>query len=134
MNFQEFCASLEAKITASYESGVTVEEAERLAGEFLHAQIRTSQELKVQDLGCRMRKSGVKAIKAAVYMEAATKTDKKPSDVMLNAIVDINELVQGEQRAFDEAEAAKDDLERFYNIFREAHIFFRGVSKGGSYV
>lgn len=130
MSFKELCKSLEGKIQESYEQGVTLESAERLAAEFLHAQISVSAELKKADLDSRMRKSGVKAIRAAIYMEAATKDTKKPSDVMLEAIVNMNELVIGEQKSFDDAEAEKDSLERYYNIFREAHIHYRNVSKG----
>lgn len=125
-----FINELEAKIVDSYENGVTLEGAEKLAGEFLVAQIHISKELKKSDLNSRMRKSGVKAVRAAIYMEAATKGDKKPSDVMLEAGVNMNELVQGEQNAFDEAEAERDELERLYNICREAHVHFRAIAKG----
>lgn len=128
--FLSFCEALTEKIKGSYESGVTLEEAERLAAEFLHAQLVVSKELQALDLDARMKKSGLKAVKAAIYLEAATKSDKKPSDVMLNAIVDTSELATGEQDRLDEAEVNRDALERYYSIFREAHIFYRGVSRG----
>lgn len=130
MTFKEFCAAMEDKIISSYESGVSLEEAERLAAEFLHAQIKVSRELKEADLSTRMRKSGLKAVRAAVYLEGATGSEKKPSDVLLNAQVDTNELVSGEQDAYDKAEVALAELERLHSVFREAHIFYRGVSKG----
>lgn len=128
--FDNLCKKLEKKIVDSYEEGVTVIEAEKLASEFLYAQLAVSSELKKADLDSRMKKSGVKAIRAAIYMQGATSGDKKPSDVLLQAQVDMNELVTGEQQAFDLAEATRDDLERYYNIFREAHIHFRGISRG----
>lgn len=121
---------LEAKIQNSYTEGNTLEEAEKLAAEFLHAQMKVSDELKNLDLDARMRKSGVKAIRAAIYMDAATKDPKKPSDVMLDAIVNMNDLVQGEQNELDKAEVERSALERYYDIFGNAHIFFRGVAKG----
>lgn len=130
MTFKEFCVAMEDKIISSYESGVSLEEAERLAAEFLHAQIKVSRELKEADLSTRMRKSGLKAVRAAVYLEGATGSEKKPSDVLLNAQVDTNELVSGEQDAYDRAEVALAELERLHSVFREAHIFYRGVSKG----
>jgi hypothetical protein len=77
-----------------------------------------------------MRKAGVKGVRAAIYLDAATKDPKKPSDVMLAAIVDTNDVVQGEQNELDKAEVKRDELERYYNIFRESHIYFRGISKG----
>lgn len=128
--FETLCAELEVKIQDSYESGISLEEAERLATQFLTAQLQVSRELQKADLDARMRKSGVKAIRAAIYLEAATKGDKKPSDVMLEAIVNSNDLVAGEQQRYDEAESALGSLERYYNIFREAHVHFRQLSKG----
>lgn len=128
--FERLCEKLEKKIIDSYETGVSLEDAERLAAEFLAAQIAVSDQLKVADLDSRMKKSGVKALRAAIYLKEATKGEKKPSDVLLQATVDQDDLVQGEQQTFDEAEARCAALERYYSIFREAHIFYRGVSKG----
>lgn len=128
--FMVMCYTLQDKIKEAYTSGVTLEEAERLAGEFLHAQMEVAKELQVVDLDSRMRKSGVKAIKAAVYMEAATKTDKKPSDVMLEAVVNMSKMVADEQAGFDAVEVSKDALSNYLNIFKEAHVHFRGISRG----
>ena len=130
MNFKELCEHLENKIQDSYNNGVTSEQAEALAGEFLYAQLQVSSELKKADLDSRMRKTGVKAVRAAIYMDAATKTDKKPSDVLLEAVVNQNEVVQGEQNAFDKAEVSRDELSRLFSVFKESHIHFRGIAKG----
>lgn len=121
---------LEDVIKQSYESGVTMTEAEKLAARFLHAQMVVAEKLRNQDLDARMRKSGIKAVKAAVYQDEARKVDKKPSDTYLNSLVDMSDLVQGEQGRLDEAEVDRDLLQNYYNIFREAHIYFRTVSKG----
>lgn len=128
--FKELCKKLETKIQESYETGVSLQEAERLAGEFLYALIKVSDELRITDLDARTKKAGVKAIRAAVYLEAATKDPKKPSDVMLSALVDTSELVQGEQDRLDMAEVDRDALERYYNIFNQAHLHFRAIAKG----
>lgn len=130
MNFKEFCETLERKIQESYTNGITMQEAERLAGEFLTAQIRVSEELKSSDLDSRMKKSGLKSIKAAIYLDIVQKADKKPTETQIASMVDSNELVTGEQTGFDEAEVNRDALERYYQIFREAHIFYRSVAKG----
>lgn len=121
---------LEDKIRQSYEEGTTLEVSERLAAEFLSAQISVSADLAAQDLNVRMRKSGLKAVKAAIYIEAATKDPKKPTEAMLSALVDTNDVVQGEQNSFDKEEVEKNELERLYDVFREAHIYYRGVAKG----
>lgn len=129
-HIKSLCDELENDIKSAYEESITIPEAEKLAAKFLRAQIVISNEIRVLDLDSRMKKSGLKAIRAAIYMEAATKDVKKPSDVMLENLVTMNELVQGEQDSFDNAEVDKDEMERFYNISREGHLFFRAVAKG----
>lgn len=129
-DFERLCKQVEAKIQSSYEEGTSLEDAEKLAAEFLKAMMFTSNELKVADLSARMRKVGVKAIRAAIYNEACSKVDKKPTEAQLENTINLNDLVQGEQSELDKAEVHRDALERYYQIFREAHIYYRGVSRG----
>lgn len=129
-DFKSFCDMLELRIQESYEEGVTAADAEALAGQFLHGQLQVSKELHKLDLDARMRKTGVKAVKAAVYLAEIQKVDKKPSDVLLSALVDSSDLVTGEQNRLDTAEADRDELERLYNVFIQAHVHFRQMSKG----
>lgn len=129
-NFKNFCNQLESKIQTTYEEGVTLEQAEKLAAEFLYAQMAVSNELKNQDLDARMKKSGLKAIRAAVYTDACSKLDKKPTENALENILNTDGNVQTAQDEFDQAEVNRDELLRYYNIFREAHIYYRGISKG----
>lgn len=126
----EFCKGLEADIVNAYESACTIEEAEKLAAKFLSAQLRLANQLRTADLDARMRKAGLKAIKATVYMEAATSSEKKPTEAALASMVDSNKIVMGEQASFDKAEVDKDLLQNYFQVFREAHVFFRGISKG----
>lgn len=130
MTFIELCKTLEDKIKSSYEEGVTIEVAERLAGEFLYAQMVLSTELKKSDLNARMRKSGVKAIRAAIYMDSVNKAEKKPTEAQIEHTINMNEIVCGEQLDLDKAEVDKSELERYYGIFKEAHIYYRGIAKG----
>lgn len=130
MNFPDYLKFLEADIQAAHEGSTTLEDAERLAAKFLTGQIKVAEELKKADLNTRMRKSGLKAIKAAVYLEAATKDPKKPSDTLLLALVDMNEIVIKEQEAFDAAEVYKNQLENYLNVFNNAHLYFRALMRG----
>ncbi len=130
MSFEKLCKTLEDKIKASYEEGVTPDAAEKLAGEFLHAQMSTSDHLKKIDLDSRMRKSGVKAVRAAVYMKACSESDKKPTENMLENILNTNDLVQTEQDELDKAEVERDNLKRYYDIFGNAHVHYRSIAKG----
>lgn len=126
---KELCDQLESEIKNAYEGNVTLSQAEQLSSQFLYAQLQIAAELQVVDLDKRMKKTGVKAIKAAVYLENAAKGDKKPSDVMLNAMVDVDSIVTGEQEKLDTSEVESEYLERCYNVFKEAHIYFRGLAK-----
>jgi hypothetical protein len=130
MNFKQLCKQLEVKIQNSYENGVTLEEAEKLAGEFLYAQMQVSEELKKADLDSRLRKTGVKSIRAAIYLDIVQKNDKRPTEANITAMIDSDQIVVGEQEAFDSAEVTRDELERYYDIFLNAHIYYRGVAKG----
>ena len=123
-------ADLEKDIQNAYEGGVTMDEAEKLAAKFLGAMMRAAARLRALDLDARMKKSGVKAVRAAIYLAEATKGEKKPSDVLIGAIVDSSKLVQDEQGGLDTAEVRRDELERYFGIFKEAHVYFRGISKG----
>jgi len=127
---KELYEELQQNIKDTYEQGVTLDEAEKLAAKFLYAQMEVSAQLKTAQLDARMRKSGVKAVRAAVYLDGATKGDKKPSDVLLQALVDRDEMVANEQKAYDTAEVEANELENYLVVFREAHIYFRGISKG----
>lgn len=124
------CEELTNEIKNSYEDSVSIEQAEKLAARFLHAQLIISGELSKKDLDSRMKKSGVKVIRAAIYLEEAKKTEKKPSDVMLEALVNSNDLVHSEQSRLDEAEVSRDELHNYLNIFKECHIYFRAIGRG----
>ncbi len=130
MKLKELCESLEQDIKKSYEVGCTLEEAERLSAKFLHGMLSATKELKNVSLDAKMRKSGTKALKAALYLDKVKKSDKKPSDTLLNNIVDASGLVQVEEQQQYEAEENKEELERYFSIFKEAHIYYRGIGKG----
>lgn len=130
--FIKLCQQLEAKIQKAYQEGVTMDDAEKLAGEFLFAQLEVSKELKVADLDARMRKSGLKAVRATAYGEgiANSPDGKKPTETALEHYTNMHDLVKAEQRELDVAEVEHSDLMRYFNVFKEAHIHFRGISKG----
>lgn len=123
-------ADLTKDIKNAYEQGVGMEEAERLAAKALYAQIQFAEAIKGLDLDARMRKNGLKAVKAAVYLDEVKKAEKKPSDVLLGAVVDTNELVVGEQNGFDAAEVARNEIETMLSVAKDFHIFMRGIAKG----
>jgi hypothetical protein len=130
MNLKELNQRLEDAIQGAYANGVTADTAEKLAAEFLFAQLKISAELAKKDLDSRMRKTGVKAVKAAIYMESASKGDKRPTEAALSMMVDQHEVVQSEQNQLDRAEVDRAELERLYDVYLNSHIYFRGIAKG----
>jgi hypothetical protein len=128
--FTVYCKELETDIQHAYESAVTLDEAERLAAKFLGAQMQVSARLRTVDLDRRMRKRGLKAVRAAVRTEEIKKYDKKPTESALEDALALNEMVTGEESAFDEAEVNTEELERLYDVFHEAHVYYRGIAKG----
>jgi hypothetical protein len=130
MNNDKFYEELIEQVKQSYEESITIEQAEKLAAKFLHAMFLLSNDLATYDLDARMKKSGVKAIKAAVYTDAAVKGDKKPTEAALVATVDLNDIVKSEQDSFDKAEVTTDKYKNYYNIFKECHLYFRVITKG----
>lgn len=128
-DLQDYCKSLEQNILDAYEQGVTITDAEKLGAKSLHVQLAISAELAVVDLNRRMRKRGLKAIKSAVRMEEIKKHDKKPTEGYLDDIVNLSELVSGEENGFDDAEVEKEELERLFGVFHEAHLYFRNLAK-----
>ncbi len=133
MTFQSFCSQLEDKIKASYETGTTIEDAEKLAAEFLGAMMKTSEELKTRSLDARMRKSGLKAIRAALYLKEVQTSEgsKKPTESNLAAILDANDVIVKEQENLDTAEIETEELERLFGVFQHAHVYYRGLARGG---
>lgn len=121
---------LESVFQETYSGNTTIEEAERLAARFLGEMMRVSARLRILGLDVRMKKSGLKAVKGTRYLEEARGSDKKPSDVLIGAVLDTDELVHSAQGALDTAETEQEDLERQYGVFKEAHVFYRGMGRG----
>jgi hypothetical protein len=127
-NFDQVCEELAQDIQNSYVDHMTMDKAEKLASKFLHVLMQVSEEIRKADMDARMKKTGLKAIKASMYMEAATKGDKKPSDTFLDALI-TKEMDGSYQNQLDEAEAYLDKLNNYYQIFTQAHIHYRQISK-----
>lgn len=126
---EEF-SELQGILHQAYEGSVTIEDAERYAALFLETQMKIATRLQRADLDARMRKSGVKATRAKVFQAECAKSDKKPSDSVLEAAIEVSEEVRTEQQNYDNADSTREMLQTYLGIFREAHIYFRGISKG----
>lgn len=123
-------ARLQKAVTDAYESGVTMEEAERLAAMCLSAQLDIAKALSAADLDSRMKKNGLKATKANAYMREINAHDKKPAEGFLDQAVALDPLVNTTVDLFERADARKEELTLYFGIFKDAHIYFRGISKG----
>lgn len=124
------CDELHSIVISAYETGVTMDEAEKNAALCLGVQMEIATAIAPYNLDTKMRKSGLKAIKSRAYMQELSKHDKKPAEAFLDHAVAGDISVQNEETAFAKAEARKEELQSYLDVFKEAHIYFRGVAKG----
>lgn len=117
-------------VRAAYESGTTMEEAERHAARFLEAQLNVAAELATLDLDARMKKNGMKAARAQVYIDLCAKNEKKPSDTFLDQQVTLDKQVNVQVDLYEKADARRENLMLYLGIFKDAHIYFRTIAKG----
>ncbi len=89
-----------------------------------------SNALRIASLDAKMRKAGVKSVRAAVYLAEVQKSDKKPTEAMLSSIIDTTDIVNSEEEALYRAETSADELQRYYDIFGASHVYYRQVSRG----
>lgn len=122
-------AELRNDVLRAYEQGVSLEEAERLAAKFLHAQMNVAEMIRSTDLDARMKKNGYKTIRAKVYLDIVQSSDKKPTETMLDSIITTNALVAAAQDSHEQADVDTEALQRYFDIFRDAHIYYRTLSK-----
>lgn len=118
------------EITKASDEGVTLDHAEKVAALALVTMNELSELLTSSDKNRRMRKQGFKSIRAAVLLQEIKKHDKKPTESVLEATVQLDIIVQEEETAYDTAEVDTDELTRQFNIAKESHLYFRSISKG----
>lgn len=126
----DVCAELKQIIEAAYNEGVTLSEAEKLAARTLVVRLDLSQELKVVDLDSRMKKHGVKVTRADAYMSEIKKHDKKPVESFLEAAVTMDGNVIESEHDYAKADVQRELIQNYLDIFKDAHIYFRGIAKG----
>lgn len=124
--YQELIQSLET----TYQGGITLGEAEKLAAKALFVMDQLSRELVTKEGDRRLRKAGVKAIRAAIRIAEVKKYDKKPTESQLEDVLNTSEIVLAEESAFDSAEVDSEAYERMYSIAKEIHVYYRGVARG----
>ncbi len=118
------------EIESVSDQGVTLDHAERVAGLALSTMNELSEQLAVTDKARRMRKAGLKAVRAITRQEEIRKHDKKPTESQLDDVLTLSAVVQKEEDGFDEAEVETEKLEREFSIAKESHLYFRSISKG----
>lgn len=124
------CEELKLAIESAYSEGVSIAEAEKLAARTLLVRMELSDEIKSASLDTKMKKHGVKAVRAAAYMAEIAKHEKKPAEGLLEHTVNLSEEVAGEEQVYAEAEANLDRLASYLDIMKDAHLYFRQISKG----
>ena len=124
------CEELKLSIKSAYEQGVSIPEAEKLAARTLTVRLELADEIKIFALDSRMKKHGVKAVRAKVYMDEISKNEKKPPEAYLENAVNLSEEVAGEEENYGLSETELHRLEAYLDVFKDAHIYFRTIAKG----
>ena len=132
MNLNKTLQELQDTIARAYTEGVTMQEAERLAAHTLSVRLQIADHIKSSDLDARMKKHGVKAIRAQVYLEQIAANEKKPTEAWLESAVNMSDLVKAEETLYAESDTDTRRLETYSDVLKDAHIFFRKVM-GGSF-
>jgi hypothetical protein len=121
---------LKATIDRIYNEGCTIIEAERLAARTLSIRLDISDRIKEVDLDARMKRHGVKAIRAQAYMDELVKYDKKPAEGLLDHAVNLSELVSAAEGLYSSADTEVDRLKAYLDVFKDAHLYFRNIARG----
>lgn len=130
VNINALCEELKVAIEKAYSEGITIPDAERLAARTLIVRLGLADSIKSASIDSKMKKHGVKAIRGAVYMDIISKSDKKPTEAALEAQVNLDAIVGKEEEAYATAEADYYHLTAYLDVFKDAHIYFRGIAKG----
>lgn len=129
-SLKEEFEELRRVVETVYEQGTSLPEAEKLAARFSHALMLIAVELERDDLDMRMSKNGHKTMRAKVYLDEVSRAEKKPTEAQLDAVITTNKEVCAAQDRFERAQSHVESLMRYFEIFRDAHIYFRGIAKG----
>jgi SHS2 domain-containing protein len=131
--FKGIYDELRAEIKRVSAEGVSIEDAERLAAKFLDALLELGGfdgRIRHADLDVRMKKNGYKTLRAKVYLQTVQGQEKKPTESAIEAAIATNTEVSKQQDLYEKAETDAEALHRIYDVFRDCHIYFRGVAKG----
>ncbi len=121
---------LKSAIERAYEQGTTMLEAEKLAALTLTARLQLADEIEIAFIDFKMKKHGVKAVRGAIYIEILSNSEKKPTEAAIEAQVNLNGLVGGEEERYATAEADYHRLAAYLDVFKDAHLYFRNICKG----
>jgi hypothetical protein len=124
------CEELKLAIENAYNEGISIPDAEKLAARTLTARLELSDEIKSAALDSKMRRNGVKVVRANAYMDEITKHDKKPAEAFLENAVNLSPEVNEEENSYAEAEAELSRLIAYLDVFKDAHLYFRTIMKG----
>lgn len=121
---------LKEEIVKAYEEGISMEDAERNAARCLDVQIELNEKIKASALDARMKKNGYKTHRATEYLKIVQGSEKKPTESQIDAMLTVNTDVCRAQDDYEAADIEVEALKRYFDIFKDAHIFFRSVARG----
>ncbi len=125
---ESLIAKVSKELRLAHREKYEMERAERTAALCLTAQIELSQFLAEAELLAKEKKSEVESISSERYYFFKSGAEKI-TDVALNRMVDKDEQVRVAKKEQFESESAYNKWKSLMSTLRDAHIYFRGVSK-----
>jgi hypothetical protein len=130
---KDLIEQLQKRVSEVYENGTTVSQSEEITHELADAEFKLVTMITPLDLDARMRRHGVKQIRAAVYLDIIKNSEKKPTEAQIAAMVDSDSLVSDAQKGYDGAEAALAEAERLLDAVHNSQVVFRTLMKESSF-
>jgi len=125
---EELIAKVSKELKLAHREKYEMERAERTAALCLTAQIELSQFLAEAELLAKENKSEVESISSERYYFFKSGAEKI-TDVALNRLVDKDEEVKAAKKEQYSAESDYNKWKSLMGTLKDAHIYFRGVSK-----
>ena len=125
------CVELKEAIIKAHQTETSVSEAEQLSAKCLAASMALADDIRAVDLKARMRKIGLRNIRSQAYLDELAKHEKKPTEAYIDAAINLNVDIAPLEMELADKEVELNNLKHYYEVFKEAHQYFRAIMKAG---
>ncbi len=124
-NLDEVIKDMTDKMKIIKEVGVDSSTADALAADFALARLAAIEVRKEIELKAKLKKTSVEAVRGSIYLDIVSKSEKKPTESMLEHILNTDKIVVGEENSLAKLEVETKALTEYADIFKDMHILCR---------